>query len=88
MKKVFLTVIAAAAIISLASCGGNSSSEKTPAEKAVEYLEAVQDAVDAYNFKKASEIQEECQKWYSRLSIDDRKAADKAADDWQKANKK
>ena len=83
-----MTVIAAAAIISLASCGGNSSSEKTPAEKAVEYLEAAQDAMDVMDWKKNIEINNECAKWYFDLSYEDKKAVNEAADAWQKANKK
>ena len=91
MKKLLFAILAAAAIVSFASCGGsNSSSNKSSneqkvesvEEQAVEMFKKMYDAGENDDLKKFTKLAKEFDKWFNNLSTEDQEKVNEAVFDW------
>ena len=79
MKKLSMIAATFAVMFAMASCS-------SPADKAVEYSEAMKAAALANDVALYEKIEKEAMAWLEGLSDEDKKAAEEAIANWMKAN--
>ena len=79
MKKLSMIAATFAVMFAMASCS-------SPADKAVEYCEAMKAAALANDVALYEKVEKEAMAWKDGLSAEDQKAAEAAVEAWMKAN--
>ena len=80
MKKLFFALVTAVALVSFASCGGDSKSSVET--KAVKMFKEMYAAGEAEDLEKFTKLAEEFDEWQKDLSESDQKKAYKAVMAW------
>ena len=80
MKKLFFALVTAVALISFASCGGDSKSSVET--KAVKMFKEMYAAGEADDLEKFTKLAEEFDEWLKGLSESDQEKVEKAVMDW------